>query len=37
MDNNDGIICSYLLDRKGSGQEISRAELGTNNFSGRLL
>ncbi|MEE8624303.1 MAG: zinc transporter ZntB [Acidiferrobacterales bacterium] len=35
--NNDGIICSYLLDRKGRGQEISRAELGTNNFSGRLL
>ncbi len=37
MDNNDGIICSYLLDNKGGGQEISRAELDTESFPGRLL
>ena len=37
MDNDDGIICSYLLDSKGGGQEISRAKLRTESFSGRLL
>lgn len=37
MDNNDGIICSYLLDSKGGGQEISSAKLRTESFSGRLL
>ena len=37
MDNNDGIICSYLLDKKGGGEEISNANLDTESFSGRLL
>jgi zinc transporter len=37
MDKNDGIICSYLLDSKGGGQEISKAKLRTESFSGRLL
>lgn len=36
MDNNDGIICSYLLDRKGGGKEIGHTKLDTKSFSGRL-
>ncbi len=37
MDNGGGLICSYVLDGKGGGQEISRSELGTKRFSGCLL
>lgn len=37
MDNEGGLICSYVFDSKGGGQLISQSELGANRFSGHLL